>query len=143
MNDTNQKSKVNVDYRNGKQIHIIHMNGSRREDVDAYIDAVITEVIQNPEKVLLSVQNYSKIGGMLSPYFLGRVKEFTKPDTPLHDRVGRVALVQSTDMFRILFNPVVSMFKRAVNDKLEIKFFNNLDDAIAWVEAYEIPTNLT
>lgn len=135
MTNLTTQQYVEVEYRDNKRIHIIHINGSRREHVDGYIEAIHSEIVSKEDNLLLSVHNYTSLGGMISPYFLGRIKELAQPEFQRDDFVGRVALVHPADMFRVLFNPIVSIFTRR-STTLTIQFFNDLEEAVAWVDAY-------
>ncbi len=136
MTDPTTVKHVEVEYRDNDRVHIIHINGSRREHVDAYVEAIHSEIISREDTLLLSIHNYTSLGGMISPYFLGRIKELSQPEFQRKDLVGRVALVHPAEMFRILFNPIVNIFIRN-NNTLSIQFFNELEDAVSWVSEYE------
>lgn len=126
---------VTVEYRDNNRIQIININDMTRKAVDAYVEIIKTEIINREEALVLSVHNYYKVGGIISPYFLGRMKEFGGDDRRT-DTYGRVAVVTSADIFRLLLNPVVKIFSLS-NKKLAIQFFTTVDEAVAWVSEYE------
>jgi hypothetical protein len=126
---------VTVEYRDNNRIQIIHVNNMTRQTVDAYIEIIRTEIVNREASFLLSVHDYSNINNIVSPYFLGRLKELAS-DNLRPDLFGRAAIVTSIDLFRLLFNPVVKIFSRN-NNGITIQFFNSVDEAIEWVSEYE------
>jgi len=128
---------VTSEYRevNRNQIHIINIDDLTRQGVDEYIKIVEDEILAKEDTLLLSIHNYAKLGGMITPYFLGSAKKLADKNTRT-DMYGRVGMVTTMDIFRILINPLMKIFARE-NNKVEIKFFTSLDEAIQWVSEYE------
>lgn len=138
MSDTNiQNQLVTSEYRevNQKQIHIIHVDDFSRQGVDEYIEIVKAEILAKDDTLLLSIHNYAKLGGIITPYFLGRAKQLAA-ENERADMVGRVGMVTTMDIFRILMNPLMKIFARE-NNKVTIKFFTSLDEAVQWVSEYD------
>lgn len=135
MSNNDLKQLVTVEYRDNARIQIININDMTRKAVDAFIEVIKTEMINREESLVLSVHNYDKVGSIVSPYFLGQMKEIGGDDrrTELY---GRVAVVTSVDIFRLLLNPVVKIFTLS-NKKLAIQFFATVDEAVEWVSEYE------
>ena len=127
---------VVVEYRDNKRIQIIHVNDITRQGVDAYINVIQTELVDREETTLRTVQKFTKLGTAISPYFLARLKEFSG-DNLRKDTHGRVAIVTSMDIFRLMINPVAKIFLRE-NNKLAIQFFKTVDEAVEWVSDYEV-----
>lgn len=139
MADSDTQNQIATsEYRevNGKQIHIIHVADFSRQGVDEYIQIVKDEILAMEGNLLLSIHNYAKLGGIITPYFLGRAKQLAA-ENQRTDMVGRVGMVTTMDIFRILMNPLMKIFARE-NNKVTIKFFTSLDEAIQWVSEYEI-----
>jgi|GEM_PF-1862369 len=136
MNNPVVATNVEIEYRMDGLLHIIHVNKMKRDAVDAYIDAINSEIMEREDSLLLSVHNYTHLGGMISPYFMGRLKEFNAPEKQRDDMYGRVALVNPAKAFQILFNPLLKLFSRN-NTKLPIRFFDDLEDAVQWVMEYD------
>jgi len=137
MSDQPSNQLVEIEYRKNKQMHIIHVNSMIRAAVDEYVEIINKEILQRETDLLLSVHDYSKLGGAISPYFLGRMREFSNVNRR-NKTIGRVALVTNMDMFRLLFNPIVKMLSK-FSDDLAIRFFSDLDEAVQWVAEYEEP----
>lgn len=138
MSDTNiQNQLVTSEYRevNQKQIHIIHVDDFSRQGVDEYIEIVKAEILAKDDTLLLSIHNYAKLGGIITPYFLGRAKQLAA-ENERADMVGRVGMVTTMDIFRILMNPLMKIFARE-NNKVTIKFFTSIDEAVQWVSEYD------
>jgi hypothetical protein len=135
MNKDITQDAVSVEYRDNNRIQIVYINGMKREAVDAYMEVIQTEIVEKESSLLLSVHDYSNVGGIITPYFIGRLKEFSG-DNMRTDTYGRVAVVTSADLFRMMFNPIVKMFSRG-NRKLPIQIFQTVDEAVQWVSEYE------
>ncbi len=107
-----------------------------RATVDAYVEAIKSEITNREDSLLLSIHNYAKLGGLISPYFLGRLKEFSDPENSRDDFHGRVALVNSSTAFQLLFDSILRIFSRN-SDVVTIRFFTDVESAVKWVSEYE------
>lgn len=136
MSKQTLEKMVEVEFYDNGRIHIIHVNGMTRAAVDGYVDAVNRLMVESDDTLLLSVQNFAKLGGLISPYFLGRMKQIATETSSGRDVHGRVALVNSSDAFRLIFDPLLKLFSRT-NQELDIRFFNKIDDAMQWVSDYQ------
>lgn len=136
MTKSSVEKLVEVEYHDTYDVQIIHINSMTRAAVDTYVEVIKRDMVEREDSIFLSVQDYSKAGGMVSPYFLGRMKEFSAPEYDRIDAVGRVAVVNSMDIFRLLLNPLMRVISRGSHN-LELKFFSDLEDAVSWVSEYE------
>ena len=136
--DNNIKAElIEVEYRDNNRIQVIRINSMTRDAVDAYVEVLKAQTVEEGEAPLaLSVHDYSNVGGTVSPYFLGRIKNEFSGDNLRADGHGRVAVVTAVNLFRLMLNPLVKMFSRG-NNKLAIQFFSSVDEAVEWVSAYE------
>jgi len=135
MHDDISQDHVSVEYRDNNRIQVVHINSMRREAVDMYIEIIQTEIVSRELPLLLTVHNYTNVGGMVSPYYMKRIKEFSG-DKIRRDSHGRVAVVISNELFPILINPIIKTFTRNIR-KLTIQFFTDINQAIKWVSEYE------
>ncbi len=135
MNQEIPQEPITIDYREDGRILVIQINGMTREAVDAFIETIQTEIVDVDSSLLLTVIDYTNTGGMVSPYFIGKMKNITG-DQIRRDMRGRAGVVTSVDLFRLVFNPVVKMFSRD-NKNLTIQFFKTVDEAVEWVSEYE------
>lgn len=126
---------VSIEYRDNNRIQVIHINSMTREAVNLYINLIQTEIVSRESPLLLSVHNYQNVGGMVSHYYMERIKEFSG-DKIRKDSHGRVGVVISNDLFRIMINPIIRIYARHIM-KLAIQFFTSVDQAVEWVAEYE------
>ena len=99
---------VSIEYRDNNRIQVIHINSMTREAVNLYINLIQTEIVSRESPLLLSVHNYQNVGGMVSHYYMERIKEFSgdKIRKDSHGRVGVVPSGTNTEEFhRILGVP--------------------------------------
>jgi hypothetical protein len=125
---------VTIEYRNNNRVQIVHLNSMTRQAVDEYVEVIRAEVVERKTALIRSVQNFTSPISIISPYFLGRLKEFSGQTRT--DSHGRVAVVTPVDLFRFMLNPLVKLFSQG-SDKLTIQFFKSLDEAVNWVSEYE------
>lgn len=126
---------VEVEFWDNNRVQIMRLNDIKRQAVDDYIRIVEEEIIGIEGSLLLTVQDFTNLGSSITPYFIGRItnlsKEGTRPDLE-----GRIAIVTKMDIFRFVFNPVAKAITR-VNNKIELRFFSDVDKATDWVSAYQ------
>lgn len=136
MNRQNTNDKlVEIEYVDNNRIQVLHLNGVSRDAIDEYMRLIQSEMLDMEGSLLLSVHDYSQIGGTITPYFIGRIREVAANNTRT-DMYGRVAMVTSMDIFRLLMNPLMKVFSRE-NHKVAIKFFSTVDEAVSWVSTYQ------
>ena len=133
-NDISQ-NLVSVEYRDNERIQILKINSITREAVDAFAELIQTEIIDKELSSLQIIYDVRNVGGMVTPYFVKQVQGFGSHKVIVNGQ-GRIAAVISTELFRVMINPLVRFVMRN-NLKLTIQFFSDFDQAIKWVSEYE------
>ena len=132
-NDISQ-NLVSVEYKDNNRIQIFKINSMTREAVDTFVETIQTEYIDKDGQVILAIHDFRNVGGVITPYFVNQVQEFSRNEVIINSR-GRAAVLISTDVFRVMINPLVKIFMLKSN--FAIKFFTNFDQAVNWVAEYE------